>query len=101
MMEDNHEDLSINRQCEILSISRSRVYYEPVKRNMYLTKGYILNISILSANFPCRFLTFPSGADKIECHSEICLIISLMNVNHHEQVIHAVNITIIHKTLNW
>lgn len=33
MIEENHEDLSINRQCEILSISRSRVYYKPVVRN--------------------------------------------------------------------
>ena len=33
MLETNHEDLSVNRQCNILSISRSRVYYKPVERS--------------------------------------------------------------------
>ena len=33
MIEENQEDLSINRQCKILSISRSRVYYKPVERS--------------------------------------------------------------------
>ena len=33
MIEGNHDALSINRQCGLLSISRSRVYYKPVERN--------------------------------------------------------------------
>lgn len=32
MIEEKHEGLSINRQCEILSSNRSRVYYKPVER---------------------------------------------------------------------
>ena len=32
MIEEKHEELSLNRQCEILSSNRSRVYYKPVER---------------------------------------------------------------------
>ena len=33
MTEKNHSDLSVVKQCELLQISRSGLYYEPVEES--------------------------------------------------------------------
>ena len=56
MIEESHEDLSINRQCEILSISRSRVYYKPVERNDVLEDALMKAID--KEHLKCPFYGF-------------------------------------------
>ena len=41
MIEETNEDLSSNRQCNTLSINRSRVYYKPIERNDELKETLI------------------------------------------------------------
>ena len=56
MIESNYEDLSINRQCNILSVSRSRVYYKPVERNNDLDE--VLTKAIDKQHLKCPFYGF-------------------------------------------
>jgi len=35
MIERNHPDLSIRRQCELIGLSRSTLYYQPAGESAY------------------------------------------------------------------